>query len=353
MERLPLDKVDVLVVGGGVAGLAAGFALGELGISALVVERRPDWSSHPRATALTAATMELFRQWGVEPQVREAGFISLPAMSLRPSLVGPELQRIPFPEHVWTCAQDRLEPILCRRTRSAGTPVVYGWELSALQVGEDGVRTTMLEPSTGASREVPARFVVGADGASSAVRRAAGIGMSRLRAYGEYLSILFQAPLRNLTGDPPCMVYGITNTDPLGVLVPTDAADRWIRGVPWHSETGGSGATFDTESCMAIVRAAVGSASVPVSILATQSFAMAAGLADRFRVGRVLLAGDAAHIFSPSTGMGLNLAIEDGVSVARYLAEAQKSGGSLEALDAYETERKPIAERLLAAELAA
>jgi putative polyketide hydroxylase len=352
MERWSSDEVDILVVGGGVAGLAAGLVLGELGLSALVIERRPDWSSHPRATALTGATMELFGRWGIKPEVTEAGFSSLPAMSLRPSLVGPELQRIPFPEHVWTCAQDRLEPILCRRTRSAGTPVIYGWELSALQVGEDGVRATMRAPSTGASREVRARFVIGADGASSTVRRRAGIGMSRLRTYGEYLSILFQAPLRDLTGDPPCMVYGITNTDPLGVIVPTDAADRWIRGVPWHSETGASGATFNIEACMTIVRAAVGSASVPVSILATQSFAMAAGLADRFRVGRVLLAGDAAHIFTPSTGMGLNLAIEDGVSVAQYLAEAQKGGGSLEALDAYAAERQLIAERLLASALA-
>jgi 2-polyprenyl-6-methoxyphenol hydroxylase-like FAD-dependent oxidoreductase len=79
---------------------------------------------------------------------------------------------------------------------------------------------------------------------------------------------------------------------------------------------------------------------------------MAAGLAERVRVGRVLLAGDAAHIFTPSTGMGLNLAIEDGVNVARYLGKAQKGGGSLEALDAYARERQLIAERLLASELA-
>jgi hypothetical protein len=115
--------------------------------------------------------MDLLRSWGVEPEVREAGFASLPVMSLRPNLVGPELNRIPFEEHMWTCAQDRLEPILCRRTRSVGTPVAYGWEVTGVQAGDDAVRVTLADRSShGAAHEVRTRFLVGADGASSVVR---------------------------------------------------------------------------------------------------------------------------------------------------------------------------------------
>jgi 2-polyprenyl-6-methoxyphenol hydroxylase-like FAD-dependent oxidoreductase len=91
MQRFPSDEVDVLVVGGGAAGLATGLTLGELGISALVVERRTERSTHPRATALTAATMELMRGWGIQPEVRWAGFMAQPVLSLRACLVGPEL----------------------------------------------------------------------------------------------------------------------------------------------------------------------------------------------------------------------------------------------------------------------
>ncbi len=353
MQRFPYDEVDVLVVGGGAAGLTTGLVLGELGIPTLVIERRPDASSHPRATALTRATMNLIRDWGIEPQVRQAGFAALPMMSLRPVLVGPELDRLPLPEQVLACAQDRLEPILCARARSFGTRVVYGWEVTQVQVGEDGVQVTVREPSTGATSVVRARFLVGADGASSRVRHAVGIRLTRSHSYGDWISMLFQSPLREYSGDPPYMVYGIANTDPVGVLVPTDATDRWIRGIPWHPEAGERLEDYDGASCTALIRSAVGIPTLPVSLLAVQAFGMAAALADRYRVDRVLLVGDSAHIFPPASGMGLNTAIQDAVVGARCLAQALQNSDAGEVLNAYEAERRPVAEQLLAPDLAA
>ena len=352
MKPFPFGEVDVLVVGGGAAGLATGLTLGWLGISTLVVERRLDASTHPRATALTAATMELMRGWGIESEVRQSGFVTQPVLSLRPWLLGPELDRIPMSEHVWTCAQDRLEPILSERTQFAGAPVVYGWEVTQVQADTDEVRATVMEQITGISREVRARFLVGADGASGLIRSQVGIRLSRFRSHGDWMSILFRSPLRTYTGEPPCLVYGITNTDPFGVIVPTDATDRWIRGLPWHPEDGERHDDYDVASCITLIRSAVGIPTLPVAILGVQRFRMAAALAERYRAGRVLLVGDAAHLFTPSTGMGLNVALQDGVTAARCLAQAMRDDGALDALETYEIERRPVAERLLASELA-
>ena len=255
-------------------------------------------------------------------------------------------------EHVWTCAQDRLEPLLAGRTCAAGTAVVYGWEVTQVQAGRDGVRATVMEQTTGSTGEVRARFLVGADGAYSRVRTQVGIRLSRSRSHGDWLSILFRSPLRSYTGDPPCLVYGITNTDPFGVIVPTDATDRWIRGIPWHPEAGERLEDYDVTSCTALIRSAVGVPELPVAILEVQSFAMVAALADRYREGRVLLVGDAAHLFTPSSGMGLNVALQAGVTAGHCLAQAIKDGDAPDVLEAYETERRPVAERLLASELA-
>lgn len=166
------------------------------------------------------------------------------------------------------------------------------------------------------------------------------------------MSILFRSPLRAYTGDPPCLVYGIANTDPFGVIVPTDATNRWIRGVPWHPEAGERLEDYDVAFCTDLIRSAVGVPELPVTILEMQSFAMMAALADRYREGRVLLVGDAAHVFPPSSGMGLNVALRDGVTAAHSLARAIKDGDAPGTLEAYEAERRPVAEKLLTSELA-
>ncbi len=292
--------------------------------------------------------MELIQGWGIEPEVRRAGFVTQPVLSLRSCLVGHELNRILMHEHVWACAQDRLELILAGRTCAAGTPIMHGWEVAQVQVGENGVRATVINRATGAAGEVRAHFLVGADGAYSWLRSQLGIRLSRSRSHGDWMSILFRSPLRIYMEEPPCLVYGITNTDLFGVIVPTDAMDRWIRGIPWYPEAGERREDYDVASCTALIRSAVGVATLPVTILEVQSFHMMAAIADRYREGRVLLVGDAAHVFPPGSGMGLNVALQDGVTVGHCLAQAIKNGDAQDALEVHEAERRPVAEKLLA-----
>jgi hypothetical protein len=155
-------------------------------------------------------------------------------MSIRSCLTGPEIQRLPFPDHVWTCAQDHLETILARCAVRGGTQLRYGSQLTGLEPADGAVLATVAAQGSGSST-IRAQYVVGADGAHSSVRQASGIGTSRVRGYGHWISILFRSSLRDYTGDEPCMVYGIGDPSPDGVFVPTDATDRWNRTLPTPS----------------------------------------------------------------------------------------------------------------------
>jgi 2-polyprenyl-6-methoxyphenol hydroxylase-like FAD-dependent oxidoreductase len=347
-----VERTDVLIIGAGPAGLATAVELADRGVAALVLERRPDSSDHPRATALTAETMATLCRWGVDGDVRRAGFPSDHAMSIRSCLVGPELHRVLFDDHVGTCAQDRLEPILAERAQTAGAQIRYGCELVSTDFVDGGVMATVAGLNGSASRRVRAQYMVGADGASSAVRQQSGITLTRIREFGSWISILFRAPLREYTGDPPCMVYGIGDPSTSGVISPTDDTDRWTRGIKWYPERGERFEEYDKERCADIVRSAVGVESLPVSIADVRTFRMVSGIVDRYVAGRVVVAGDAAHVATPSTGMGLNLAVHDGVSLGHALAEAIEGGDVPQMLAVYESERRPLAEQLLESELA-
>lgn len=343
---------EILVVGAGPAGLSTAIELANRGIEVLIIERRPQQRAlHPRATALSRETMRLFRSWGIADAAVAAGFQSEHVLSVRPSLIGPEIDRVPMDDHEWTCAQDRLEPIMRRHATSLGVRILQAASLVDLDESRGRIRATIAQAGASSGR-VHCRYLVGADGARSVVRTLAQIAVSESRDFGEWMSILFHSPLRDYTGDTPCMVYVIDAPTLSGVVLPTDAGDRWIRGVPARDEGAAPRHRLTDQAAAVMVRAAVGVPDIAVRVEAVQTFRMVAALAASFQAGRVLLVGDAAHVFPPASGMGMNLAIGDGVAVARALERALRHGDRNTALAGYEEERRPLVERHLLQDLA-
>ncbi|MDD7941808.1 FAD-dependent monooxygenase [Actinomycetospora lutea] len=340
-------KYDVLVVGGGAAGLAAAVTLGRHGIDTLVVEKRPAPSTWPRATVISTRAMEHVRAWGLEAEVRAEGpdadvwlweCASLAsADDGRAVAVGyptrEQAARV-SPTAPAVVAQDRFEAVLRRHLTTLPTVrVVSGVEIADVASTGDGVVAT-----TADGRTLRARYLVGADGAHSAVRRAVGIGVR-----GDEEGVLtgthavVRAPLAEVLGEVRFGLYWVTDTP--GLYLPA-GGDRWIVAPDEDLE--------DPDAIVAGVRRGAGDPHLDVRVESVRRVRAAAHLAESFRAGDVFLAGDAVHRVTPRGGTGMNTALQSGVDLAWKLAWVLRGWAGPELLDTYEAERRPVAEHVVA-----
>lgn len=348
------DHVDLLIVGAGPAGLATAISAARNGVRPLLVERRDSTSSFPRATHVSTRTMEVLRSWGIDEQVRAGGMNLLPAMSVSATLIDPRRTVVPMgvptaddlrsisPTTPCLCPQDHLEPVLVDHLRHLGGDLRFGTEVIAFDQDTDGVNVTLRDRHTHAVRAIRASYVVAADGARSSLRAGLGIPMQGPDNLGAFLSTLFRADLWDAVGDNRYGLYRVEAPPAAGVLVPTSTNDRWVYGREWHPERGEKLADYTPERRTELIRAATGISDLAPEILAVQSFEFAAQVADRYREGRVLLVGDAAHRMTPRGGMGMNTAFLDGHNLGWKLAWILRGWAGAALLDSYEAERRPI-----------
>ena len=265
------QETPVLVVGAGPAGLAAAIELARHDVPSLLVERRPELSSHPRATVLSLRSMELVRAWGLEADVRarsaDVDWHMLEAETLADAAAGspltvgypnPEQSRMLSPTAPACIAQDDVEPLLLEHLRAAPhARVELGTQLTGLFADADGVRADLRDTRTGAVRTVHARYVVAADGARSAVRSALGIRMIGPDRLMEGMTTLFHAPLWEVAGEHRHPIYSITHPEVPSVLIPTGPSDRWLFG-------GFDDAARDEARTVELIRLAAGVPDLPV-----------------------------------------------------------------------------------------
>src|SRR5919197_234495 len=218
-----------------------------------------------------------------------------------------EQSRVLSPVEPACVAQDDVEPLMLAHLRDqAGARVSLGTELTGIWPGAGGVRAALRNVRSGRPRSVHARYVVAADGARSAVRRALGIELLGAEEVMLGCTTLFRAPLWDVVGAHRHVIYAITREGAPGTFLPAGQPDRWLFGLRTED-----GRELSAQEAVELVRLGAGVADLPVRVERSRFFSAAAQLAERFRTGRVLLAGDAAHRVTPRGGTGLNLALHD------------------------------------------
>jgi hypothetical protein len=213
--------------------------------------------------------------------------------------------------------------------------------------GPDGSAVTLRAAITGETRTVRTRYVVAADGAHSAVRRALAIPMTGPGDLAQSVAVQFRAPLWDLLGEHRYGIYSVNHPGAEGVFLPAGAGDRWVYGTEWDPSAGRP----DDSSEQALVHriaAGAGRLTRPPRIERVGTFAFAAEMAERFRHQNVFLIGDAAHRITPRGGTGMNTAIADGFDLGWKLAWVLRGWAPTVLLDTYERERRPVAEHNLA-----
>ena len=203
----------------------------------------------------------------------------------------------------------------------------------------DGARAALRDVNTGAVRAVRARYVVAADGARSAVRRAVGLAMRGTEDVMGGRTTLFRAPLWDVVGPHRHLLYFATHSESPSVFLPAGPSDRWLFGALAERAQ-----ALDKRRVAELVRIGAGVPGLPMRIERSLAWSAAAQLAERFRSGPVFLAGDAAHRVTPRGGTGLNLALHDGFDLGWKLAWVLRGWATPTLLDTYEAERRPVAE---------
>ncbi|MGF0170653.1 FAD-dependent oxidoreductase [Streptomyces sp. Marseille-Q5077] len=340
-------NTDVLIVGAGPTGLALGIDLARRGVDALVVERADRLFPGSRGKGIQPRTMEVFDDLGVLDAIRAAGGGYPVGMIWQDGRRVGEHQMFdaaevtedsPYTEP-WMVPQWRTQEILFARLAELGGEVAFDREVVGIAQDEDGVTARFAS-----GESVRARYVVAADGGRSAVRRALGIGMT-----GETVD-----PSPTLVAD--VRITGL-DRDNWHIFPPRGEGQDFLAICPLAgTEDFQVAARFPEGTSVDVspdgVRKAVAARShlAPEDVTEVRwasDFRPRAALADRFRDGRVFLAGDAAHIHSPAGGQGLNTSVQDAYNLGWKLGAVLRDGADAALLDTYEEERRPIAADML------
>ena len=348
-------KTPVLIVGAGPVGLALAGDLGWRGIACTLIEKTGGAIGQPKMDLVGVRTMEFCRRWGIADWVRASpyprdyrqDYIWVSAIT------GFEFGREPFPslgeercppqspEKRERCPQDMFDPILARFARSfPHVTIRYSAELTSFEQGEDGVRATIATPA--GEEIIEADYLVGTDGAASTVRNVLDIPMSGNPALTYTTNAIFRCPDFNRLHDKG-EFYRFIVIRPQGTfatIVAIDGRDRFRFSIVGNEEK----RTYSEGEIRAAIVTAVGRA-FDFDILSIMPWVRRELVADRYGAGRAFLAGDAAHLTSPTGGFGMNMGIQDAVDLGWKLEAVLRGWGGPHLLASYETERRPVAIR--------
>jgi 2-polyprenyl-6-methoxyphenol hydroxylase-like FAD-dependent oxidoreductase len=343
MNTLP-TTTDVVIVGAGPTGLTLACLLAAEGVSFVLVDRLAEGANTSRAAVVHARTLEVLEELKVTDRLRAEGHI-VPQFTLRDR--GQVLATIRFDKlptryaHTLMIPQNVTEAILVDRLRQLGSDVYRPCVVTDLRQDTDGVSVTLAADGQ-PPQTIRAKYLVGADGMHSTVREHAGIGFTG-DSYGQSF-VLADVRMSWPLGADEVMLF--VSPEGLVVVAPLPGGRHrvvaTVDDAPEHPDIADVQRLLDTRG------PTTGTARVH-EIVWSSRFRVHHRLADRYRAGRILLAGDAAHVHSPAGGQGMNTGIQDAVALGHALTAVLGNGRADESpLNQYEHTRRPVAERVVA-----
>jgi len=360
-------QTQVLIVGAGPVGLTAAMDLASRGIDVVVAEiRRAGEPPNVKCNHVSARSMEVFRRLGIAREVREGG---LPAdfpndCAYRTAVVGRELTRIPIP-----CRADRytatggpdtnwptpepphrinqiyLEPILFAAAEAQPRiRILSRVQVEHFEQGADDVIARAQNLDTNEDITIAADYLIGCDGGRSTVRRLIGSRLGGTDVVQRVQSTYIHAPaLKDLITQKPAWMTMSLNPRRCGTTVSIDGRDNWLI----HNHLAPEELEFDSVDRDWALRTILGvDDRFQYEIISKEDWVGRRLVADRFRDGRAFICGDAAHLWIPYAGYGMNAGIADAVDLCWILAGVLQGWANPALLDAYEAERQPITEQV-------
>lgn len=360
---MELERVQVLVVGGGYAGLSAATLLAWREIPVMLVERHASTSVQPKAFGVGPQALEMLRMVpGIEEELSAiwAGIGDDMRIAIASSLADPNPHILIHEDEdlAWLselspaprvgAPQAEIERVLRGKAEDLGADLRFSTELISLE--QDGTGVTARIRDEDGDRLVRADYVVAADGSRSPLRKALDVPTSGKGPLSRMCSIMFDADLSGLVRDREVTLWYLQNDVFTGVIVTGTGTGSHVLGV--NLKDGETEADFTDERCVELIRLATGRPHLDVRVIDRPMFNISHVLADTYRVGRVFFAGDAAHTMPPTGGQGGSTAIEDGCDIAWRLWLVLTGQAGPDFLDTYDAERRPIGKLMADAQLA-
>ncbi|MCW3463155.1 FAD-dependent monooxygenase [Chitinophaga nivalis] len=358
-------RTQVIILGGGITGLAAALFLAQQGVDFILIEKREGTSVYPRSRTIDARTMELFRGIGLSEALREGGKALAPAWGILRGNTLVEALQTPAaeimspaklaatqkeiadfiknsPEGVCRCTQDISEAIMCTHAQQQGADIRFHHHLLSFTQHPNEVEVLVQNRQTAAQYTIRADYMIAADGASSFVRNQLNVPVSGNGSWTDLLNIYFEADLAAIVKGREFSQFLIETPEITGFLLTINNQNKWAFHLRYYPEKGETAADYTITKLTTILHRILGIPAIKISILKVLPWQLTVRIAEQLRRNRIFLAGDAAHTMTPYAGKGANTGVQDAQNIAWKLAAVLKNQAATTLLDTYHTERQPV-----------
>ena len=343
----------VIIIGGGPVGLSAAISLAYQGIQSILIEKHPTTTDHPKARGVNGRSMELFRSWGLEDPLEQHKMPkNVGRFTWLEDFQGKEITRVQAtvdysqysPTTSALISQDDLEQELFKKAQRMDL-IDLRFNTEMLNVFQDDEKVTVeiLKKETNQKDILTAQYLIAADGAHSSLRNLFNIEMEGVDNLGVFCNIYCEMNIDKYVKHRPSAGFMFTRPDLRGTFILSkNCQKKWLIGIRLESRNL-TKESFTDEFCVDFIKNIINDPEIEVHLINKSFWTMAALIAKQYRVGRVFLAGDAAHRLPPTGGYGMNTGVQDVHNLAWKLAMVINNQADDSLLNTYFTERAQIA----------